>query len=360
MKFVAEAGLWTTGAVPAPPPLTAVLEVAGAVLSWTVDEPDSGPHITFTDVRRADWLWRLVGDDGHASVLTALSAGPAAGATDVAVPAIDGAELATLRRLAVGHWLRRWWPASRRDGIAELDAALLDGEIALLTSGVEAFFSDDTVDSDLSELLAPHAGAFDRAGWSVDPRVSVVFGACRELADDLGVAQRDGTRTGLRRDDYALAAGPGRRAPQGTTVAAGVSSVSWAAVPPGVFDAAEGTIDWRVEVDVKAVTAQVRVELAGAGSAGIEVAVESGDVAGTGVLADTGTSSVGLVDAAGDAVAEATAWNHDWGDTVVRLGPAVHETAEMRDRTRQFARSRLQAPSADAYLAEVLAAESDY
>ena len=35
-----------------------------------------------------------------------------------------------LRRLALGHWLRRWWPASHRDGIAALDGALLDAEIA--------------------------------------------------------------------------------------------------------------------------------------------------------------------------------------------------------------------------------------
>ena len=58
-----------------------------------------------------------------------------------------------LRRLALGHWLRRWWPASHRDGIAALDAALLDAEIALLTAAAQDFFADDTFDSDVAGLL---------------------------------------------------------------------------------------------------------------------------------------------------------------------------------------------------------------
>ena len=68
---------------------------------------------------------------------------------DIAPGSVD-----PLRRLAVGHWLRRWWPASRRDGIPGLDRALLDVEIALFTAGAQSYFSDDTFDSDVTELLA--------------------------------------------------------------------------------------------------------------------------------------------------------------------------------------------------------------
>ena len=57
MKLVADAGLWRTGPVTPDTPLAAVLEVSGAVLSWTIDDPPAAPtQITFTDLARADWL----------------------------------------------------------------------------------------------------------------------------------------------------------------------------------------------------------------------------------------------------------------------------------------------------------------
>ena len=96
-----------------------------------------------------------------------------------------------LRRLAIGHWLRRWWPASRRDGIAGLDRALLDVEVALLTVGAQGFFTDDTLDSDVAELLAPHAAALTAHVGSDDPRVLDLVRAGAGLADEVGV---DGAR----------------------------------------------------------------------------------------------------------------------------------------------------------------------
>ena len=66
--------------------------------------------------------------------------------------------LGPLRRLAVGHWLRRWWPASSRDGIVALDSAVLDGEIALLTAAAQDYFDDETLDSDVAELLDATSG----------------------------------------------------------------------------------------------------------------------------------------------------------------------------------------------------------
>jgi len=38
----------------------------------------------------------------------------------------------------------------------------------------------------------------------------------------------------------------------------------------------------------------------------------------------------------------------------------VDESTQTRDRVRAFARDRLAVPEADAFLAEILAAESDY
>ena len=58
MRLVTDSGLWSTGQALAHPELTAVLEVSGAVLSWTVDDPSTTAQITFTDPTRADWLWR--------------------------------------------------------------------------------------------------------------------------------------------------------------------------------------------------------------------------------------------------------------------------------------------------------------
>ena len=76
MRFIAESGLWATEAPRDAVPLTAVLEVSGAVLSWTVDDPDAPVHMAFTDPVRAEWLWRIAGEDGHSSIVSALAAPP--------------------------------------------------------------------------------------------------------------------------------------------------------------------------------------------------------------------------------------------------------------------------------------------
>ena len=72
MKLMSDSGLWSTGPFVAPSPLQAVLEVSGAVLSWTVDDPAADPQITFTDPARADWLWRVLGEAGHRAVASAV------------------------------------------------------------------------------------------------------------------------------------------------------------------------------------------------------------------------------------------------------------------------------------------------
>ncbi|BBZ04131.1 hypothetical protein MCHIJ_35680 [Mycolicibacterium chitae] len=358
MRFGADGGLWSTGPIAAPLPLVAVLEVSGAVLSWLVDaDPADPPSITFTDPERADWLWRVLGETGHVVLLDALRHREPGSQLELDDVAVQPGSTAGLRRLAVGHWLRRWWPVSERDGIAALDGALLDAEVALLTAAAEDFFTDDTLDSDPVQLLAPRVAELNAVSRHGDPRVQAVVRACRELAADSGVDWPATVVAPARREDYALAAGPGAR-PPGAAIAEGTASVGWSAVPPGVFDAAEDTVDWSV-VGTEAV---VRVALVGPGSpAGIEVALRADGIGGAGVLDAAGRAVLALFDAEGAPVSETSAWNADWSRPAIRIGADVEgESAATRERVRGFARRRLSEPGAEAFLAEVLAAESDY
>ena len=362
MKLVVDTGLWRTDTEAEAAPLAAVLEVSGAVLAWTVDDPDPSapPALTFTDPARADWLWRVTGERGHVELLSALEDGPDR-AVEVADLQLLAAPLAPLRKLALGHWLRRWWPASRRDGIALLDAALLDAEIAVLTAAAEAFFTDDTLDSDVAELLAPHTAALASHARSGDSRVRALAQAALELGEQNGIDAPDLVDTGRgRREDYALAAGGGSRS-GALVIADGVDSVRWAGVPASTFDAAEDTVDWSIEVADAAVVAAVRVALTGSGDpAGIAVGLVSAAVNATGVLDSSGTARLPVFDSGDRPLTEAVAWNHDWSTTAVTVGVPVGESAQTRARLRAFARARLTTTTADAFLAEVLAADSLY
>jgi hypothetical protein len=366
MRLVADSGLWSTGTQLVPTPLVAVLEVSGAVLSWMVDDPTGAATITFTDPERADWLWRVAGESGHSAVASALDGltpdqAHTVELTDVGLRpgAVD-----PLRRLAVGHWLRRWWPASQRDGIVSLDGGVLDAELALLTAGAQDFFTDDTFDSDVESLLRPHVAALNSYLREGDPRVVELVRACSELAEDLGIAPDAAIEpAGIgRRDDYALAAGSAGDRSSGA-VAAGTASINWSAVPPGIFDAAEHTVEWRIDAG-EPVTAIVRTELSGMGSAaGIAVHLRSGVIGGTGVLDADGAATFQLVDEDQQPITEVVAWDHDWRTTRVIIGADLAETAESpdtRQRVRAIARARLNQPARDAFLAEILAAESDY
>jgi hypothetical protein len=363
MRLVAESGLWSTGAAPQAPPLTAVLEVAGAVLSWSVDDASHEVHIAFTDPARADWLWRVVGESGHSAILEALETAALPQHMDVAAAGITAGALDKLRRLALGHWLRRWWPASRRDGIAELNSALLDAELALLTAAAEPFFADDTLDSGVAALVEPHVEALISLAAQGDPRIAEIVSACTELAEDAGVsfAASGSIAATVRREDYALAAGSGSIEGRAAAIATGVGSLNWAAVPAGIFDAAEGTVDWRIETGGAAVNAVVRTDVSGPGSpAGIAVHISAGPISGAGTLDLSGAATVPLFDENRSPATEASAWNQDWRSTSVTIGVPLRESREVRQRVRAVARTRLSTPGDDAFLAEILAAESDY
>ena len=362
MRLVAESGLWSTGPRSAPTPLAAVLELSGAVLSWAIDDAADAPSITFTDLSHADWLWRLVGESGHSAVAAAVDGRlpDDAQTIDVSGVAFLPGSVDPLRRLAFGHWMRRWWPASHRDGIPALDGALLDAEIALLTSAAQDFFADDTFDSDVTGLLAPHSAAFDELIGTGDPRVVELVRSAHELTDDVGVAPAE-TAAAARRDDYALAAGAEHSRRSTGAIASGTSSVRWAGVPPAIFDAAEDTVDWLVDATPTGVNVVVAVALLGSESPeDVTVRLRSGDLVGNGVLDGRGRSLFPLLDAGGQPVTETVAWNHDWQSATVTVGAEVDETAQTRGRVRDVARARLAAPAGDAFLAEILAAESDY
>jgi hypothetical protein len=380
MRFAADSGLWSTGTAVAPTPLIAVLEVSGAVLSWTVDDPAREPaQITFTDVTRADWLWRVFGETGH--VLLAGTLDGSAGETHrIELSGIDlvPGSVDSLRRLAVGHWLRRWWPASRRDGIPGLDRALLDVEVALLTAGAQGFFTDDTLDSDVAQLLAPHAAALLPYARGGDARITDLVRAGANLADDVGVddvgwpelhaalenSSLVPTVAGGHRDDYALAAGSGTDAPGAAPIARGLASIDWSGVPPAIFDAAEGTVDWSVQAGGTAATAVIRAAVVGPHPAtGVTVQLRSGSVAGIGTLDADGRATLELLDERQRPLTEHAAWDHDWPATSIVVGAPVSpetESREARERVRRLARQRIDRPGDDAFLAEILAAESAY
>jgi hypothetical protein len=259
--------------------------------------------------------------------------------------------------------MRRWWPASRRDGIAVLDAALLDAEIAVLTANAEEFFTDDTSDSEIVGLLRPHGPALSAHAALGDSRVAALVDACADLASDLGVdvGQHSPLVASPRRDDYALAAGADHITGREGVIAGGTSSINWGGVPPGVFDAAEDTLTWSVRADTDIVECHVHAELSGFGSpAGIPAIVRTGSLGGRGELGADGRARLAVVDARSKPVSVSAAWGGDWRSTVVTIGADVEESAATRERVRAFARARLTDPGDDAFLAELIAAESDY
>jgi hypothetical protein len=191
----------------------------------------------------------------------------------------------------------------------------------------------------------------DGAGWA---ELSVAV-----QDSSLAVAMPTG-----RRDDYALAAGSDTGPRTGAAIGRGVASINWGAVAPGIFDAAEDTVEWSVQPGdpaVPGVIAVVRAAVIGPDPAtDVAVRVRSGAVTGAGTLDSGGRATVPLIDAQHGALTESAAWNHDWLATSVTIGADITEAREARERARGWVRARLDQPPEDAFLAEILAAESSY
>ena len=209
----------------------------------------------------------------------------------------------------------------------------------MLTAGAQGFFTDDTLDSDVAGLLAPHAADLITHVRGGDPRILDLARAGAGLADEVGVdgpgwpelyAALDDSSTVLatklaqpsgRRDDYALAAGVGTGPRGAAPIARGVASINWSGVPPAIFDAGENTVDWSVELAGTAVVAVVRAAVIGPDRAtGVAVQLRSGAIGGAGALDADGRATIPLVDTQQQPVPESAAWDHDWSATSVIVG----------------------------------------
>ncbi|AUI59467.1 hypothetical protein [Amycolatopsis sp. BJA-103] len=222
----------------------------------------SSMRIELSDAGAAEpWLTRLVGAETSLTVL---------GQGQADLPASP-----ELGRLALLLWLRRWWPASPSLGVPSLDPALLDLETAVATAAVE-----DLAEGLLDAFEASPAELFDTAIAdgallaAAPPVAADVRSLCTRLAawfdeqDDVVRAEAaaevlvrlETAAPGQRA--YALAAGAESGVPGEGLLTSGRASVDWARVPPGVLDAAEGTVTWRIVT--AAATTRLEVDVTGA------------------------------------------------------------------------------------------------
>ena len=84
-------------------------------------------------------------------------------------------------------------------------------------------------------------------------------------------------------------------------------------MPPGIFDAAEDTVDWTIRVGKAVAVAGVRAATIGPQpAAGVAVRLVCGALSGAGVLDAGGRAGFALVDSREQPVTETAAWQHDW------------------------------------------------
>jgi hypothetical protein len=261
----------------------AVLEVAGAVLTWPVLGPTGLPAAEIHDVGQAQqWLWALHGERTAAAVDALASGTPAA---ELTLPEQPTALAEGAARLALGHWAARWWPTSYLDGIPALEPDVLGLELAALTHECQQLL-DESGELEGLELLEEHLAALDpliRWRQSADPPLQLdrVLRLIDDAADNAGLdgealrrlrsAQEqdhhrptatplDLTELFVRQQEFALAAGSPRTA-TGRVIARGSGTNDWCRYPPGFVDAAEDAVSWtayalgagrRIEVEVVA------------------------------------------------------------------------------------------------------------
>ncbi|AYF76377.1 hypothetical protein D7D52_23965 [Nocardia yunnanensis] len=204
----------------APGPDTMVLEAIGGHLIWNVLAGPALPAASIDDVDSAqEWVWAVYGE----SVAVALDDFGRDDAPETTVPVAESGLsvlAAAAQRLAYAHWASRWWPASVLDGIAALDPALLDRDIAALTEECDALV-------DGPDAVVPAAPVL---------RVS-----------------------GLRASDYALAAGDEPQAAGALVLARGTAGWDWRRCPPGLVDASESAVSWQLVRDSAATTVAIAV-----------------------------------------------------------------------------------------------------
>ena len=314
------------------PWLTLALEAAGATFTWALDDPPgSGPHLHLWAPGEADWLWRIIGEQAHADTLAGLT-----GRRDVDAVVSAPAEIGLLHRLAWGHWLRRWWPASVVDGIDPLPSLILDAEVAVLTADCEMYFGDATFDGDPLAVLDAHdEAAID--SLALHPRQDVRDLHRRLLGIDAAAPESGPVPSGDQ-GDYALAAGPGTAAGSGTGIARGWASVPWESVPAHTFDAAENTIAWSVDAAPHVVADITVTLLPGRTAAPVPVALSLHDPAfeAQATLSPDGRLPIPLP------LTATEAWGADWSALVVTVGGVdARDSREQREQVRTLVRERI-------------------
>ncbi|WP_369240333.1 hypothetical protein AB5J56_39465 [Streptomyces sp. R21] len=260
----------------------AVLDVAGAVLTWPVLGPTGLPAAEIHDVGQAQqWLWAVYGERTAAAVDAVASGTPTTEPTLLEQPTAL-AEAAA--RLALGHWAARWWPTSYLDGTAALEPDVLGLELAALTHECQQLL-DESGEVEGVELLEEHLAALDplirwRQSAAPPRQLDRVLRLIDDAADNAGLdgealrrlrsaLEQDHGPTAtlldlaelfVRRQEFALAAGSLRTA-TARVIARGSGTNDWCRYPPGFVDAAEEAVSWtayalgagrRLEVEVVA------------------------------------------------------------------------------------------------------------
>ncbi|MEE1793009.1 hypothetical protein PUR28_19995 [Streptomyces sp. BE308] len=274
------AGTHDDAAASGPDFTRAVLDVAGAVLSWPVLGDPGPPSAEVHDTGRAQqWLWALYGERVAAAVHDRAPGEPAV----IRVAADSTALAGSAARLGLGHWAARWWPASYTDGIPALEPDTLGLELAALTHRCQQLFDDDQTDDCAAELIDEHRAALEPLiqWWRSAPpadtarHLESVLRLIDDAADSAGLhgtALRrlrsalgphgpagTATRSGAplaRHDGYALAAG-GPPGAGGRVIARGSGTNDWRRYPPGFVDAAENAVSWTA----RALGARRRIEV---------------------------------------------------------------------------------------------------
>ncbi|MFW0789346.1 hypothetical protein [Gordonia sp. CPCC 205333] len=336
--------------------MTLPLEVAGGMLTWRLDSPhDAAPHLHLWSPGDADWLWRIVGEQEHVGALTALGDNGA----DISVERSgDPTQLSILRRLAWGHWLRRWWPTSVADGIEPLNAAVLDIEVALLTEDCDNYFDADSFDGDPEAIVVGHdEDAIDSLSTHFSPDVRTLHR--RWLARDNSVVTRS-ENIAVVADDYALVAGSAKTAaPSVDALARGHASLAWESVPANTFDAAEDTIAWSIDAAPE-VVADIAVALLPARSAPplrVELSLATPAMRVHAALDSLGTARITLP------LTAIQAWRTDWSTLICAVGEVPGDTSrDLREQVRAMLRRRLSGADdgIPLFVAEQLVAEADY
>lgn len=258
----------------------AVLEVAGAVLTWPVLGPTGLSAAEIHDVGQAQqWLWAVYGERVAAAVDAVASGAPAA---ELTLPERPTALAESAARLALGHWAARWWPTSYLDGIPALEPDVLGLELAALTHECQQLL-DESAELEGLELLEEHLAALDplirwRQSADAPRQLDRALRLTGDAADNAGLdgealrhlrsaLDQDHRPTAtpldlaelfLRHQEFTLTAGALRTA-SGRVIARGSGTNDWCRYPPGFVDAAENAVSWtayafgadrRIEVEV--------------------------------------------------------------------------------------------------------------